>query len=199
MDVIHDPVFSSELSADRHLKQFAVNVSGAHFVMHEFLDHVLEAKGRFVNVASASAVAPFPLTGHYGASKCALRGMTLSADCELAHTGVRAISVTPGGIETPMARRFTEMAARQSRFNAQINSYTEGLRKHGDSVLAQPQTPERVAQVIVDEALMAETPLADYLVDFHLLSIVWRTLAHTSLFAPHVAHTLLKKSVGAIF
>jgi uncharacterized protein len=58
--------------------------------------------GAVVNVASMSAVLPFPMTGHYAASKSALAAATDALRMELRGTGVGVMLVLPGPVETAM-------------------------------------------------------------------------------------------------
>jgi NAD(P)-dependent dehydrogenase (short-subunit alcohol dehydrogenase family) len=55
-----------------------------------------------LNVSSDAAVTPYPNWGAYGASKAALRHMTLIWEQELAATGIRCISFDPGDMDTAM-------------------------------------------------------------------------------------------------
>ena len=55
-----------------------------------------------LNVSSDAAVTPYSNWGAYGASKAALRHMTLIWEQELATTGVRCISFDPGEMDTAM-------------------------------------------------------------------------------------------------
>jgi NAD(P)-dependent dehydrogenase (short-subunit alcohol dehydrogenase family) len=55
-----------------------------------------------LNVSSDAAVTPYPNWGAYGASKAALRHMTLIWQQELAATGIRCISLDPGDMDTAM-------------------------------------------------------------------------------------------------
>jgi len=60
--------------------------------------------GRIVNVSSMAVFDPFPGLSVYAASKCALDGLTRAAHNEGAEVGIRAVSVAPGAVETPMLR-----------------------------------------------------------------------------------------------
>lgn len=55
-----------------------------------------------LNVSSDAAVTPYCNWGAYGASKAALRHMTLIWEQELAATGIRCISFDPGDMDTAM-------------------------------------------------------------------------------------------------
>lgn len=58
--------------------------------------------GSIVNISSAGGIVAFPNGMEYIASKFAVRGMTKAAAVELADRNIRANSVHPGTIRTPM-------------------------------------------------------------------------------------------------
>lgn len=59
-------------------------------------------QGAIVNVASMGATLPFPMAGHYGASKAALATATDTLRMELRGSGVHVMLVLPGPVETAM-------------------------------------------------------------------------------------------------
>ncbi len=62
-----------------------------------------EGRGAVVlNVSSDAAVNAYPTWGAYSASKAALRHMSAIWNEELAHEGVRFLSVDPGDMDTPL-------------------------------------------------------------------------------------------------
>ena len=64
-----------------------------------------ENRGAVVlNVSSDAAVTPYPRWGAYGATKAALRHLTLIWEQEMASTAVRFISVDPGDMDTALHR-----------------------------------------------------------------------------------------------
>jgi 3alpha(or 20beta)-hydroxysteroid dehydrogenase len=60
--------------------------------------------GSIVNISSVEGLRGMPGLVAYGASKFAVRGMTKVAAVELGKHGIRANSVHPGAIDTPMTR-----------------------------------------------------------------------------------------------
>jgi NAD(P)-dependent dehydrogenase (short-subunit alcohol dehydrogenase family) len=68
-----------------------------------------QGSGCIVNVSSMATINPFPGFFAYAAAKCAVESMVRSAMNEGGTFGVRAFSVAPGAVETPMLRScFTE-------------------------------------------------------------------------------------------
>ena len=66
--------------------------------------------GSIVNMSSSSALIGMPHFAAYGASKAAVRGITLSTAvyCKQAMNGVRCNTVHPDGINTPMIQEIAE-------------------------------------------------------------------------------------------
>jgi 3-oxoacyl-[acyl-carrier protein] reductase len=62
-------------------------------------------RGAIVNIASAGGETPAPTLSVYGLTKAGVIQLTRAAAAELGPCGVRANSVAPGYVETPMTRR----------------------------------------------------------------------------------------------
>jgi NADP-dependent 3-hydroxy acid dehydrogenase YdfG len=78
-----------------------VNMWGVIHGTRAFLPILLaQNAGAVVNVSSVFGLIGFPTQSAYCASKFAVRGYTESLRHELRDTGVRAISIHPGGIDT---------------------------------------------------------------------------------------------------
>jgi len=78
-----------------------VNMWGVIHGTRAFLPILLaQDSGAVVNVSSVFGLIGFPTQSAYCASKFAVRGYTESLRHELRETGVRAIAVHPGGIDT---------------------------------------------------------------------------------------------------
>lgn len=84
---------------------FAVNVLGPMAAIRSAWKHWMQRGGGcIVNVSSWAARDPFPGFFAYGASKSALNGVTRSCHNDGHEAGMRAFSVCPGAVETPMLR-----------------------------------------------------------------------------------------------
>ena len=78
-----------------------VNMWGVIHGTRAFLPILLEQDaGAIVNVSSVFGLIGFPTQSAYCASKFAVRGYTESLRAELRETGVQAIAVHPGGVDT---------------------------------------------------------------------------------------------------
>lgn len=98
------PIVDTSLAEwERHLR---VNVTGTWLAIRSFLRAVPEgAEGprSIVTIASVNATIAVPGQAHYVASKGAITALTRAAALEGAPLGVRANSIAPGPIRTPMA------------------------------------------------------------------------------------------------
>jgi 3-oxoacyl-[acyl-carrier protein] reductase len=84
-------------------KTFALNVNGTLYAMQAVLPHMLENKhGVIVNMASMAHRRGGPGSSvHYAAAKGAVVSMTMGVAREFATQGIRALSISPGPIQTP--------------------------------------------------------------------------------------------------
>ena len=88
---------------ERHLR---VNVTGTWLAIRAFLRAIPEGDDTarsIVTIASVNATIAVPGQAHYVASKGAIASLTRAAALEGAPLGVRANSIAPGPIRTPMA------------------------------------------------------------------------------------------------
>jgi len=89
------------LSAADWQRLLGINLMGAVFFTQGAL-RVMAPGGAIVNVSSVHAVRTSPLMAPYAAAKAALLSLTRSTALEGRALGVRANSVLPGAIDTPM-------------------------------------------------------------------------------------------------
>jgi NAD(P)-dependent dehydrogenase (short-subunit alcohol dehydrogenase family) len=84
--------------------QLGINMWGVLYGTKAFLPIMLaQREGCIVNISSVFGLLSFPTQGPYNMSKFAVRGLTECLWSELEGTGVRAVSVHPGGIKTNIA------------------------------------------------------------------------------------------------
>ncbi len=120
----------------------AINFEGVVHGVRAFLPILLEQRaGAIVNTSSVFGLAGIPHQSAYCASKFAVRGFTESLRHELNGTGVRAITVHPGGVKTNIARsgRMHSDPRELGRSHEQIAADFEALAR---------TTPERAAEII---------------------------------------------------
>ena len=102
---------------------------------------VAQNDGVVVNTSSVFGLVGMPYQSAYCAAKFAVRGFTDSLRQELRGTGVRAVTVHPGGVTTNIAR------------NARMRKDPEGLGRTREQMAAQFEavtmtSPARAAQII---------------------------------------------------
>ncbi|MGH2937829.1 MAG: SDR family NAD(P)-dependent oxidoreductase [Solirubrobacterales bacterium] len=120
----------------------SINFEGVVNGVRAFLPILLEqGSGAVVNTSSVYGLAAVPHHSAYCASKFAVRGFTESLRQELAGTGVRAVTVHPGGIRTNIAR------------NGRSHGDPRGLGRSHEEMAGEFEemvrtTPERAAEVI---------------------------------------------------
>ncbi len=84
---------------------FNLNVRAPLLLCRAFGAGMIQAGwGRIINIASSSAYAGFPGSSLYCASKHALLGLSRALHAEWKVSGVRVFCVSPGSIDTAMAR-----------------------------------------------------------------------------------------------
>jgi len=133
-------VASSSIEDDEWLH--AINFEGVVHGVRAFLPVLTEqGSGAIVNTSSVFGLAGIPHQSAYCASKFAVRGFTEALRHELAGTGVRAITVHPGGVKTGIAR------------NGRVHSDPKGRGRSHEQIADEFEalvrtTPERAAAII---------------------------------------------------
>lgn len=121
-----------------------INYGGVVNGTRAFLPILLEQdSGAIVNTSSVFGLVGFPHQSAYCGSKFAVRGYTDSVRQELRGTGVRAINVHPGGIQTNIvanARWRSDHRGRHENVDTAAVDFAQMART----------TPARAAEVIVD-------------------------------------------------
>jgi len=120
----------------------AINLDGVINGTRAYLPILLEQNsGAIVNTSSVFGLAGIPTQSAYCASKFAVRGFTESLRHELRGSGVRAITVHPGGIKTNIARsgRMKADPLGEGRSHDELADEFERLTR---------TTPEKAAEVI---------------------------------------------------
>ncbi len=103
-----------EIEEDNWDRIMDVNIKGVFLLTQAVLPDMIDAGwGRIVNVSAYGAQIGATEMAHYTASKGAMISMTRSLAVELGPKGITVNSVSPGFIDTPMARRAIE----SSKFN----------------------------------------------------------------------------------
>ncbi len=132
----------AEASVEEDERVFDVNFHGVINGVRAFLPILLKQRsGVIVNTSSVFGLLGMPWQSAYCASKFAVRGYTDALRQELRGSGVRAVTVHPGGVKTNIARN----ARYQSDPMGLGLSHEEAI-EHFDSITA--TSPERAAKII---------------------------------------------------
>jgi NADP-dependent 3-hydroxy acid dehydrogenase YdfG len=121
---------------------YEINFRGVVNGTRAFLPILVEQDaGVIVNTSSVFGLVGIPYQSAYCASKFAVRGFTDALRQELRGTGVRAVTVHPGGITTNIAR------------NARVRKDPEGLGRTKEQMAAQFEamtmtSPDKAAEII---------------------------------------------------
>lgn len=93
-----------DTSLDDYMRVVNINQVGVFLGMKFTVPAMIEAGagGSIVNISSTNGMSGYGGTVAYTASKFAVRGMTKNAALELGKHGIRANSIHPGGVDTPM-------------------------------------------------------------------------------------------------
>src|SRR5207237_3817871 len=138
---VSSSVIDAVAEDDEWLRQ--INFDGVVNGTRAFLPILVEQDdGVIVNTSSVFGLLGMPYQSAYCASKFAVRGFTEALRQELRGTGVRAVTVHPGGITTNIAR------------NARVRTDPQGLGRTKEQLATQFEaatmtTADRAAQIIV--------------------------------------------------
>lgn len=83
-----------------------VNIKGVLYGANAVIPSMLERKtGHIINIASVSGFEVTKRSTVYSATKFAVRAISMGLEKELARTGVRITNISPGMVDTDLARR----------------------------------------------------------------------------------------------
>jgi meso-butanediol dehydrogenase/(S,S)-butanediol dehydrogenase/diacetyl reductase len=135
-----------DLTEDQWDATMAVNAKGVFLMTRAVLPSMIDrGAGNVVSIASAAGKRGSRTLSHYSASKFAVIGFTQSVALEVADSGIRANSVCPGLIATPMQEREVawEAALRGTSAQAVRDRYVSAVP------LGRIGTPQDVAATVV--------------------------------------------------
>jgi meso-butanediol dehydrogenase / (S,S)-butanediol dehydrogenase / diacetyl reductase len=95
-----------EVTMDDWNRLIAINLTGTFLVCRESIPHLLATRGNIVNLASTAAHKGQPWATAYVASKGGVLALTRALAVEYAAQGLRANSISPGAIDTPITQAF---------------------------------------------------------------------------------------------
>jgi NAD(P)-dependent dehydrogenase (short-subunit alcohol dehydrogenase family) len=155
---------------------FDVNVFGAHRMTNAFVNLLIEAKGRVVNISSQGGMITSRYYGPYTMTKHALEAYTDALHIELAAYGVWVSVVQPGGILTNIGENslpgiLARFQRAQPPFDEEARQVLESFNQPGETQVDEeesatnrkPSSPAIVSEAVY-HALFADQPKKRYLV-----------------------------------
>jgi NAD(P)-dependent dehydrogenase (short-subunit alcohol dehydrogenase family) len=145
-----------------------VNLTGMYLSARHALPHLVRAGGgAVVNVSSVQAFVSQRQVAAYAVSKAGIVALTRSIALDFAHHGVRANTVCPGSVDTPMLRWAAE------RFRGEDTTESTVERWGATHPLGRVATPAEVAEVIAFLASDRSSfvTASEYRVDGGLLAV----------------------------
>lgn len=158
-------------------KTFEVNFWGPLQVAQICMPLLRKAKGRIINVTSASVWMTIPMGAAYPAAKRALKTLTQHMRMEMAPFGVQVTSLEPGGVKTPMT--VLDDTTSQAQWDAIPATLREAYQRHFiDSASAignnfKLYTPQQFADRVYREMICARTLKPSYLIGPGVGALPW--------------------------
>jgi len=103
------PAPVEDITAENFRDMMATNVEGVFYGMKYAIPRMkAQGSGVIVNMASVAGHRGYGVTGHYSASKHAVRGLTKAAASISAKDNIRINSISPLAVDTPMLKESFE-------------------------------------------------------------------------------------------
>jgi len=122
-----------------------INLTGAFLATKLALPHLIERQGAIVNVASVNGILAGPGWTSYCVSKAGLIMLAKCVASDYGRQGIRANSVCPGWVRTPMGDHDMDEVAKVHGTDRE-GAYAWAHQQHP---LGRPAQPEEIADVIV--------------------------------------------------
>lgn len=135
-----------DLTPEDFDRMMSVNLRGVFLCYQAAARHMIEQGegGKIIGAASIVAYRPFPLLGHYSASKWAVRGLTQAAAMEWAQYGITVNAYCPGIVGTAMWDLIDEKLAEHEGLQK-----GQAIEKYSDLIhLGRVSVPEDVAAYV---------------------------------------------------
>jgi meso-butanediol dehydrogenase / (S,S)-butanediol dehydrogenase / diacetyl reductase len=134
-----------EESLEQWEETLRINLTGAFLTTKLALPHLMERRGAIVNVASVNGLLAGPGWTSYCVSKAGLIMLAKCVASDYGRQGIRANSVCPGWVRTPMGEQDMDEVARAHGTDRE-GAYARAHKQHP---LGRPAQPEEIADVIV--------------------------------------------------
>ena len=134
-----------EESLEQWEETLRINLTGAFLTTKLALPHLIERQGAIVNVASVNGILAGPGWTSYCVSKAGLIMLAKCVASDYGRQGIRANSVCPGWVRTPMGDHDMDEVAKAHGTDRE-GAYAWAHKQHP---LGRPAQPEEIADVIV--------------------------------------------------
>ena len=147
-----------EVSDEQIARSFETNFFGALRVMRAALPFLrAQRRGHFVNISAAAAIANYAGFSIYGATKCALEGVSESLAAEVRPLGLKVTIVQPGPFRTDFISRSLERASGHvADYEASSGKFLRFLETMSGR---QPGDPGKAADAIIAAVASEHPPL----------------------------------------
>lgn len=108
------PGGTREIDIEEYQRVMSINIDGQFYCAKFAAPHLVESEGSIINIASIHAI-DGGVGPPYASSKAGVVNFTKDLAVELGSEGVRANSICPGPIGTPMQDEWSEEALQQQR------------------------------------------------------------------------------------
>jgi len=143
------PAGAEESSIDQARSIFETNFFGLIRMTRAVVPHMRrQGSGRIINIGSVLGFLPMPYGALYAASKHAVEGYSESLDHELRTRGIRVSVIEPAYTKTPFDANLMEPDAKLDEYRVA----REGVTKRVNEVMATAESPEIVAETVLDAA-----------------------------------------------
>jgi NADP-dependent 3-hydroxy acid dehydrogenase YdfG len=169
-----------EISPKECKVMFDVNVFGVLRVTEAFLGALEKDAGdempAVVNIASVAGIVSTAFVGLYTATKFAVKAISDTLRREQRYLGVRVCTIAPGFVKTPLLDLFDTTVYDKS-VSPLADIAKERHARAAAKLFVSLQTPQDVARVIVDDAVLRRRPVPFIVVDRPVLRCFYRIMA----------------------
>jgi len=164
-----------EMSEERFLKIFNVNVFGAYRVNRIFLPLLKKGSRILLTSSELGPLDPLPFTGIYGITKSTIEKYAFSLRTELALLGIHVSVLRPGAVKTGLLSISTTAL---DKFCAETELYKYNAKRFRgivDKVESRNVPPEKIA-VLAHRAVTAKRPRYVYSINRNPLLLLLNAL-----------------------
>ena len=150
-----------EISEDRFIKIFDINLFGVYRINKIFLPLLKEGSRIIITTSELAPLSPLPFTGIYAISKTALDRYAYSLRMEVQLLGVFVSVIVPGAVKTDMLGASNRELDKFCETTELYECNAERFKKIVNGVEAKNVSPDKVAEKVY-KAIKAKKPKFEY-------------------------------------